>query len=132
MQKSINKKGLTLLEILISALILAIVMVGLANIFVAGKRFIVLPRSRIQAAELGRLFLAPLQMQVRQDTWNNSANLLYIPAGSNSTTFSGANISLNNVNYTSLYNVSRIFYGNGTDSGLRRVNVRVLWNETAP
>lgn len=127
-----HKKGLTLLEILISALILAIVMVGLANIFVAGRRFVVQPRSKIQAAELGRQFLAPLQMFVRQDTWDQVGNNLTIPSGQNSTSFSGGNMTLNNILYNATYNVSRVFNPAGSDTGLRRVNVRISWNETTP
>lgn len=67
-----TKKGLTLLEILISTLIFALIVTSLVNLFVAAKRLTQHTRSRIQAAELGRLFLDPLQMDVRQDTWDNS------------------------------------------------------------
>lgn len=71
-----SKKGFTLLEIIVATLILALVMTGLANIFLAAKRHLTHTRSKIQAAELGRLFLAPLQMGVRQDTWADTNNAL--------------------------------------------------------
>lgn len=71
-----HKKGLTLIEILVSAIILALVLTGLVNIFVAGKRYILHTRSRMTAAELGRFFLDPLQMQVNQAEWSGAGNCL--------------------------------------------------------
>lgn len=71
-QKSLDNTGLTLLEILVSTLILALVMTGLANIFVAGKRHILRSRSRMTGGELGKYFLEPLQMDVRQDQWGSN------------------------------------------------------------
>ena len=72
-----HKKGLTLLEILVSCVLLALVLAGLANVFVVGKRYTLHTRSRIQGAELGRLFIDPLQpQQVRQDTWTLATNCL--------------------------------------------------------
>ena len=67
-----NKKGLSLVEILVSLVIMGLVMVGLVNIFISGKRWTLHSRSRITAGELGRYFLDPLQMDVRQDTWDQS------------------------------------------------------------
>jgi len=70
-----SKKGMSLLEILVSTLILALVMTGLANIFVAGKKYILHSRARMTGGELAKFFLEPLQMDVRQDEWDNlSAN----------------------------------------------------------
>jgi prepilin-type N-terminal cleavage/methylation domain-containing protein len=71
-----NKKGLTLLEIIVSTLLLAIVMAGLTNIFLSGKRYLLHSRSRMSGGELGKLFLDPLQMYIRQDTWNQVGNAL--------------------------------------------------------
>ena len=78
-----NCCGLSLVEILVSTLIFALVMGGLANLFVATKQHILYAHSRIAAAELGRYFLDRLQMDVRQDTWDQAVpgNLLTVPAG---------------------------------------------------
>ena len=71
------KKGLSLIEILVAAIILALVMTGLANTFIVGKRYILHSRLRMTVAELGKYFLEPLQMQVRQDEWSTvTANCL--------------------------------------------------------
>lgn len=67
-----NKKALSLLEIIISAVILAIIMGGLANIFMSGKRYMMHNRYRMTGGELGKHFMDPLQMDVRQDQWGNN------------------------------------------------------------
>jgi Tfp pilus assembly protein PilV len=72
----INKKALTLFEILVSVVILALVITGLANVFVAGKRYIKYSRLRMGGGEIGKRFLDPLQTYVRQNDWNTSTNRL--------------------------------------------------------
>ena len=67
-----HKKGLTLLEILVASIILAVVIAGLANIFFVGKKYILRSRLRMAAGELGRAFLDPLQKDVRQDLWTTN------------------------------------------------------------
>lgn len=52
-------------------------MLGLTNLFVSGKRLLAHSRARMTGGEIGRLFLDPLQMAVRQDTWLDPANALY-------------------------------------------------------
>jgi len=109
-----NKKGFTLLEILVSALILALVMTGMANIFLASRRYLMRTRSKIQAAELGRLFLAPLQMDVRQDQWGSNC----LSAG---TGCPGAQ-TINNIPYTPTYEISNV-----AGTTLRKVKVTINW-----
>jgi len=120
---NINKKGFTLLEILIAALILALVMTGLASIFLAGKRHLAHTRSKIQAAELGKLFLAPLQQDVRQDQWEARSNCL---SSDGSTGCPGAQ-TVDNITYTPNYNISDL---SGTT--LKKVKVTINWTEPSP
>lgn len=69
------KRGLTLIEILVSMLLIALVLMGLANVLVAGKRYVALSRSKASSGELGKFFLDPLQDQfIRQDRWGNANN----------------------------------------------------------
>ena len=74
--KKIFKKiaGLTLVEILVSMVIFALIMAGLANLFTATKRITLHIRYQMTAAELGRRFLDRLQMHVRQDWWSDPNN----------------------------------------------------------
>jgi prepilin-type N-terminal cleavage/methylation domain-containing protein len=67
-----KKKGLSLLEILISMFILSLVVVGLANIFISTKRNILHTRYAMVGAELTKQYLAPLHKDVRQDTWTTN------------------------------------------------------------
>jgi len=67
-----KRKGLSLLEILVASLILALVLAGLLNTFLAGKRWVLHNRLRMTGGELGKYFLDPLQQQVRQDQWGNN------------------------------------------------------------
>ena len=59
-----NKKALSLMEIIVSVTILTVVMAGLLNFFVSAKKHTAYSRSRVSAAELGKYFLDPLQMDV--------------------------------------------------------------------
>ena len=130
-----NRRSTTLFEVIISTLIFALVMSGMASVFVAGKRHVVHSRERITSGEMGKLFLEPLQLHVRQNDWDTAANALRI-VGSNYTTYCDADgghtqnpacpseRSVNNIVYTAEYNVS---YASGTD--LRRVTAKVGWIE---
>jgi len=136
------KKGLTLLEIVISTSILAVTVVGLASIFVTGKRYILHSRSRMAGGELGKLFLEPLQLGVRQDTWADATNPLaetpstspkYCDDDPSHTQHPNcppaASRTIDNITYTATYNISRT---TPVGTNLNRVKVDVNWNEPAP
>ncbi len=123
-----NKKGFTLLEILVSALILALVIGGMANVFLASRRLLLRARLKIQAAELARLFLAPLQMDIKQSDWNsvtsdyNSGNRLQ--KGTRLETSQ----NLMGIDYRPTYEVS-VPPGFSATSAMRRVKVTINWTE---
>lgn len=64
-----KESGFTLLEIIIATIILSLTILGLLGVFVAGNNWVLHLRERSTSAELGKLFVDPLQMDVRQDTW---------------------------------------------------------------
>ena len=76
MLSGMNKRGLSLLEILVATIIFALVITGLASVFLTGKRHLLRSRSKINVAEVIKSFLEPLQMQVRQDQWFSTSNCL--------------------------------------------------------
>ena len=117
-----NKKGLSLLEILIAALILTLVITGLVSIFVSGKRLVLHSRARISAGELGKFFLDPLENRVRQDEWG--FNCL-----SNNAACNPQQETVGPITYNAVYNTSDVL---GTNPPLRRVTVNIGWNETPP
>jgi len=118
-----NKKGLSLLEILISVLILALVMTGLANVFVAGKRHILHSRSRMTVSELGKYFLDPLQMQVRQNDWTTTTNCL----GTGNCPPQTWTESTTNIVYTANTNWTIV-----PGTTLRKITTTINWSETSP
>jgi len=114
-EMDMNKKALSLLEIIISTVILALVVTGLVNVFVASKGFIRHSRLRMSAAEMGKKFIDPLQAHVREDEW--STNLFGTNSYANQTSADG--------NYTASYNITDL------DSTIKKVKVTVTWNEPA-
>lgn len=129
-------KGLTLIEILISSLILTISVAGLVNLFVASKRYIAGTHNRLSSSELSKAFLDPLQSQVRfspvtsisLDGWDMVNNPLMVPVGFESNPdFSGTAIVINGTTYAPTYSVSRVRTPLGVDTGMRRVTVTINW-----
>lgn len=111
-----HKKGFSLIEIIVATFVLALVITGLAYVFLAGKRHILHTRSKIQATELGRFFLAPLQIDVRQDEWGSNC----LSAG---TGCPGVQ-AIDNITYTPTYDITDV---SGTN--LRKVKVTINWTE---
>ncbi len=108
-----NKKALTLLEIIISAVILALVITGLVNVFVAAKGLIQHSRFRMSAGEVGKKFVDPLQAYVRQDTWSSN------PLGTKNVPDSTNGV------YTAKYTVT----DHPSDSDIKKVKAIVSWTE---
>lgn len=122
-----NKEtGFTLVEVLIASVILAMVMTGLAYVFLAVKVQSVHANSRIQAAELAKYYLTTLSNEVRQDQWgSNCLQGGTCPDGS----YAPGNLSVSrgyyNVNYSPYYDVRTGVSG----AFLQRVKLRINWTE---
>ena len=108
-----NKKSLTLLEIVISMVILALVVTGLVNVFITGKQFIQHSSYRVGAGEIGKQFIDPFQNRIRQDTWNTS------PFAMNSS------VNRSNGTYTASYVISNL----SNNTTLKRVETTISWTE---
>lgn len=111
---NLDKKAFTLVEILVSMIILAIVMTGLVNVFVSGRQFLLHSRNRMSAAEIGKRFIDPLQSQVRQDTWGAGGNLL-----NNGSRSSSSGI------YTASYTVSTL----PSSAQTKKVKTVISWTD---
>lgn len=134
--------GFSLIEILISILILALIMTGLVSLFISGKRWILHTRSRMAAGELGKYFLEPLQMEVRQDTWDQPP---YDPAPNNLLTAGNYKSTNNSFPGYETYTVVSWFeepnvggityypvYRVENKDGVRKVRFTLIWNEPVP
>jgi len=113
--------GFTLLEILVSLLILSIVITGIMSVFIASRRYIVRSRHRLQAANLARQVLEGLYKDVRQDTWDTGG----LSVGSSKNC--GISCSLDNISCTCRYSVNNV---SGYD--YRKVDVTINWTEPSP
>jgi len=109
-----QKKALTLLEVIISVVILSLVITGLVHVFIVGKRYIEHSRCRVTAAEYAKRCLDPLWQYVRQDQWASPFGSATLPAAY---TFRG-------VTYT-----PTIVFSDVGSTGLKRAVVTISWNE---
>jgi Tfp pilus assembly protein PilV len=116
-----RRRGLSFIEILVSAIIMALIMTGLANIFAASKRHILRSRSRITAAELSRHFLDLLHMDVRQDQWGSNC----VSNNNFCSTWNTTSVYIDGYTYTPAYTSSAV----GTSSA-RKIRLNITWNET--
>lgn len=130
-----SKRSTTLFEVIISTVIFALVIGGLASVFVSGKRHILHSMERMTSSEMGKLFLDPLQLYVRQDNWDTVNNALTV--GTTYCDASGVNQNpacpslalhrkVNNTDYTARYDVATF------STNLRRVKVTINWTEVSP
>lgn len=117
----LKNKALSLLEILVSVVILALLILGMINLFVSGKRYILHSRWRMSGGEIGKFFLNPLQMDVRQDTWGNnclSGNITRCPA----------NQTIEGRTYAPTYTITP----DTPIQNINRVRLELRWNENPP
>lgn len=122
----------------IAMIILATVMAGFANIAISGKRFIFHARNRGVGGNIGRMFLDPLHMAVRDDTWLAAGSPLAVgtrycdssanPQEPGCPSFQDRTI--NNILFEAQYTISSILVPAGVD--LRKAVVTVTWNDIAP
>jgi len=135
-----SKRSTSLFEVIVATVILSMVLAGMVSVFVASKRHVMHSRDRITSGEMGKLFIDPLQLYVRQDNWDTVSNALRL-VGSNYITYCDADPAhatlqnpacpadasqrkVNNIDYTAQYEVAAV---SGTE--LRKVTVKVNWTE---
>ena len=116
-----KQNALTLMEILVSAVILSLIFLGLLNLFISGRRYLQHSQSRMGGGELGKYFIDPLQMYVRQSDWGSSTNLL------TSGVSTSVVYTINGLTYTATSTVTAI---GTTGLELRRVKSNIVWTET--
>ncbi|MDD5255183.1 MAG: prepilin-type N-terminal cleavage/methylation domain-containing protein [Candidatus Omnitrophica bacterium] len=134
-----KRKGQTLLELMVAAVILTLVVGGITSVFLSAKQFILHSRSRMAAAELSRTMVDYLHMHVRADTWDTlSSNDLTSSGGGfrycdddgthtqQSECLSQAERTLNTIVYSANYSISDA----PANPGLRKVVTKITWNET--
>jgi len=126
--------GFTLMEVLVSLILIALTLLGLSNLFVAGKRYIQYSRTKMTGGELGKIFLDPLQMDVTQaersagalNGWGQINNCLNNPTNPAPSPPCPQAQLIDNVLYTPDYDITPV----GTN--LRRVKLTISWPKVQP
>jgi len=110
-----NKKAVSLVEILVATMILAVVMGGLMSAVVSGQRYLLHTRNRISASQAVKSKLEVLYKEVRQDTWSSPSNPLRIPSSTSSNDCGGVTCDA--------------IVATSDKDGLRKVKVDITWRE---
>lgn len=100
-----------------AAFILSLVVVGLVNVFVSGKKWIAHSRYRITAAELVRSSLDALQIQVKQSAWTGNC----LGAGTGCPDNDDSEV-VGAVSYSPTYTVT-------STNNLKKVKLQISWTE---
>lgn len=127
-----NRKGLSLLEIIVSATIFSMVMAGLAGTFISAKKWLAYSRTKMAGGELGKYFLDPLAMCVRQDQWDDTLSSYgdYEATNGLSIVSSPSTDSkvLNGKSYTATFNITAIpGLDPATYPQARKARVTIKW-----
>ena len=122
-----NKKGFTLVEVVVSLLIILAAVSGIFASFVASQKYIGRAKRRAIAINSLRQQIEQLKPAVRQDTWKLSTNPLYTTAGI-TTTYTATSQSIKSLkNGQIIYSVT-----SAADTALtsyRTVAITAKWDE---
>lgn len=111
-----NKKGVTLIEIIVATILFSVIMFGMVNLYLTAKRYVIHNRNKNTGGQLGKFFLEPLQMDVRQDEWGTNCLSNNVSCPGNQTIYG--------INYRPRYTFSNV-----STTDLRRVILSVNWTE---
>ncbi|MFH1772461.1 MAG: type II secretion system protein [Candidatus Omnitrophota bacterium] len=81
--KSRQKKSMTLVEVLVSAVILATVFAGLFASFISARKYVSRANKRIVSSSLARSVFGFLHPQVSATNWADNTNALFEPNNTN-------------------------------------------------
>ncbi len=124
--KKKKQGGFTLVEVIVSLLILLTTAAGIFASFTAAQNYVLRSKRRIAAVNFARQKFEELRPYVRQDTWTNStsgANFLYAPESSTqlySEPFSFSSTWTGLLNYT---------VTNTVNTASRMVSITANWTE---
>ena len=116
-----KQDAMSLIEILISTVVLSLVFLGLLNLFVSGRKYLQHSQARIDAGELGRASTDPLLIQVRQSDWDS--NDLRLCAPTRISTY------ISQSGYGLTYTINSDVYTVDNSGVLRGLKTTIKWNE---
>ncbi len=130
-----KKKTFTLIEVVVSSVIVASVFGGLLAAFVSVRAYIRRATIRLTAYNLSRSALNGLYRHVRWDEWADPANPLFSPADGTQTNNPLTNIdpglvsplNIDNIEYASSYDVEDFDGGGPGDRQYRQVWMHIVY-----
>ena len=126
-----HKRGFTLLEILVSAIILALLSTGVYSVLISSRYLIVRSKMRVQGLEYCRRFLEALRPYVRYDLWKKTA-AQGNPLAAENTWYPLPNAfqpPSGSPYYGARFKVSNGVFGGADGFDYREVTVQIFWNE---
>jgi prepilin-type N-terminal cleavage/methylation domain-containing protein len=112
-----NKRGLSLLEIIIATVIFVVIMSGMANVFFSSKTLLAHSGSRSRALKTAMAQLSQVQLGVREDEKVSGVTCLYDQSSCTGTLSSGG------VDYELFWTTEPF------ETNMRRVTIQVHWDE---
>lgn len=67
-----NKRGFSLLEVLIGVFIISIAFSGIISVFIGSRKYVLRSQKRLGSANVARDFIESLRNSVRASTWENT------------------------------------------------------------
>ena len=136
LKKMKKQNALTLIEILISTVVLALVFLGLLNLFISGRKYLQHSQSRMGGSELGKIFLDPIfPIEVRQNDVGGNPVWWWKSGDPTTNNLTPKSITGNDVMaYTSMngvaYTATSTVYTVDSTNILRGVQTKITWNES--
>ncbi len=123
-----NKKAVTLFEIIVSTVVFVLVIAGLTNVFISSRRYNMHSHSRVIVSELGKFFLDSLQKDVRQDAVSGG-----VPNCLHGNVACPIAQTINGIIYTPDYAAAFSDIPVGPiPVNLRKAKLKITWDETNP
>lgn len=114
------RKGLSLFEILLAAVIFIVLVGGMMGIFISSKGYLKLNRQKMVATELGKFFLDPLQNEVSAAKLADGSSFLAQP------TAGGQRLeTIDGRTYEATYQVSDMDGDGNPVTGLKKVKLTI-------
>jgi len=118
-------RGFTLVEVMVAAIILALLAAGLFSVFASARNLVSRSKRRLVATEIAKAEIEKNKQHIRADRWDNVSYPAVYPANGVWRSCASAAYTYQGITY----NVDcRVDPGPTADS-YRKVTVRVRWNE---
>lgn len=141
----LNKKSVTLVEVMVAMVIMATCVAGMYATFIAGRKAVSRSKRKLIAMNAARQVAESLKSSVRQDTYNTGYLACSNPSGipcSSINPFAAGQVLASQTFPSSLFNGSAGYVvtniqidpnkADTPDNRMRRVQISVTWDEPNP